>query len=218
MRSHCRAPHICEKHGTCTYRTFQPHIRGFCASPSYPHAHLSAYDARSAGGTAYRCARRKCQLPKGCCRMTPKTASSSNLELPGCHRCCCSPLAAPCGGCSSGMQRKSPARSDPCRNATITHVRPQLAVMRIPRHASRVCFFQLARQAGRTGGERAHQRVYRGRIVQDRRAPGRTWRSTRSRTTSIFASGVDSKRRAVLVTVFSCLDRIFSHGLIGLDH
>ena len=37
-------------------------------------------------------------------------------------------------------------------------------------------------------------------------------------TTSTFTRGVDSKRRAVLVTVFSCLDRIFSHGLIGLDH
>ena len=37
-------------------------------------------------------------------------------------------------------------------------------------------------------------------------------------TTSIFASGVDNKPRAVLVTVISFLDRNFSHGPISMDH
>ena len=74
-----------------------------CVSRIFSCASQRARRPLPAGGTAFRCARRKCQLPNGCCRMTPKTASSSNLELPGCHRCCCSPLAAPCGGCSSSM-------------------------------------------------------------------------------------------------------------------
>ena len=47
------------------------------------------------------------------------------------------------------------------------HRAPQSAVIRVTTYEYKVSVFQRARQAGRTGGKRTHQRSYRSRIVQE---------------------------------------------------